>query len=246
MTAFAHTKRYRTAKFKQAALLANLESNSRMGFTALSGGIDDRTRHGVCLALCIQWIENKFERQAMKAQTGRTDSDTDMADSNAVARMGTATRDFTLAMDLQRDVAKAWERHGAKMSDKFLKSVSARVVREAITVVTGDGTPLNPDTVIVQTLPNRMPFILSYRWDAAKAHAIVCYRTKSRTIIFDPNCGEMACPHSEIQTMWKAYWNDVKTVLGQPATYSLMAYGDYVSPQVDAQAEDLTDDIFGD
>ena len=240
MSLFKQTERYRSAEFDQGEIIRHLEANKN-SFVALAGNIDEQTRFGVCLALCILWINQKISR--MKKKLKKREAGEQIKESSAEHRMEWGRQQFGEAVMIQKDLAKAWETWGHRL-ETTLKYGQGLGVPKPVLCVAEYGTPLNPDTVIVRTLPMNVPYILAYQWDGDAAHAIVCYRTKSRTILFDPNGGEIACPHNAIDHMWRDYWKDVIAFFGRgrPATYGLVSVGvDTQSQSNEQAAEDLAE-----
>lgn len=220
-SAFTNTAVYRTAAYDQAYELKVAGSLSGYDFSVEP---TEDTRFGVCLALCVQWIKNKLDLLEGERVRG--------PDKRVGAMMASpTTRWFKDSMNRQQAIADAVNRHQWDMT-AALKDVAAEA--PDIYEVTKDGSPLDVDTVIVRTLTPHVPYILVYRW-AKGGHAVVCYRTNARTMIFDPNCGEIACAHGQIDAMWAAYWKDVAAVFkGLPATYGLAAVG--ADPDTDPKA----------
>lgn len=210
---FSRTAQYRDGHdFKQAEELIRAKALQSYGF-AIEPTKD--TQFGVCLALCITWIENKVESKSERVR-------------GAASRMNWLSLGpsgaFKTSMAKQQGLADTAGEHGWDMAQALQHAKAA--APQPVYEVTPDGTGLNTDTVIVQTLPQHVPYVMVYRWSDQSGHAVVCYKTTNRTMIFDPNCGELACPHPQLPTMWAAYWQDVADAFnGAPVTYGLASVG---------------------
>lgn len=217
---FANTAPYRRTELNQAEELGRFKGQE--AYTSLVT-LNENTKFGICLALCIEWINYKVQSKVDRIHKGM---------ANVDARMGHITGRFGQISSEQSRIAKVWSSYSGPAKGKFEAILSSReldVARPIMEIAPLEST-LDTSTVIVQTLEQHVPYIMAYYWSDGSGHAIVCYRTTQHWSIFDPNCGEMRATASQLQAMWDAYWLDVKTEFKTaPIHYGLASVG--VVPQ---------------
>jgi hypothetical protein len=126
----------------------------------------------------------------------------------------------------QANFNKLWDDCNGDIK-QFLDSDSVHAPKPVTTIYTIQ--PFSDSKIVVALcLDTYTPHLMIYSWKDA-AHAIAVYRTHNTTVVFDPNCGELSCLNSQIETMWDAYDKDLKAAFkSSPLTYSIAAVG--VSP----------------
>jgi hypothetical protein len=210
---FNNTAIYRNgADFDQGVLLGQYKGQD--GFSSFIV-LNDNTRFGICLALCLAWINNKVLPIARRVR-GATD------------RMDAMVSDFRRATSMQDQLAKAWTSYSGSVPNKLkiILENSRLEIPEPISEIMPLDTTMDVNTVIVETLDQHVPYLLVYYWSNGKGHAVVCYRTTNHWIIFDPNCGEIRATASQLQAMWAAYWQDVQAEFGSvPVECGLASIG---------------------
>jgi hypothetical protein len=107
---------------------------------------------------------------------------------------------FSLSIDLQLDECTAGE------NSILLK---------------GDETERFKQNAIALISDNLNYYLISVR-GANNGHAMICYRTESKTIFFDPNYGEYAVDGAKLEAFFGYIYNRYKTDFGAVANYKII------------------------
>ncbi|HUZ63705.1 MAG TPA: YopT-type cysteine protease domain-containing protein [Acetobacteraceae bacterium] len=173
---------------------------------------------GVCLALCLTWIRNKVLPLSERVRFA----------PNRLQNLHGAQM-LNEVMGEQGELGRLWMRHDGDLI-AFLEDPKAKAPQPV--QLTQSRTAFSVASIVVGIIDTHVPNLMIYDWgDGEDAHAIVCYQTSRRVIVFDPNCGELSCPGSQIDTMWKAYAADLTTVFGRPPSMFQIAAVGVVPPK---------------
>lgn len=168
---------------------------------------------GICLAYSLAWIRNKVLPLSERIRTA----------PNRLENFQALTRIYDVIGE-QDDLGKLWDRHDGDLVS-FLKLPGAKAPQPVSNVCGKTAFLSSADVIVTALIDTHVPCLMVYSWQNA-AHAIVIYKTMKRTIIFDPNCGELSCGNDEAGTMWDAYVRDLKSVFGSaPSMCSVAAVG---------------------
>jgi hypothetical protein len=209
--AFTKSAAYRVYKgvsndFDQAALLT---SEPVQNLFASDPALDKKSlQAGICFGLCLIWIRNKALPVSERIR-------------HAPARL----KNFQALLNVQDVLTYQMDHELSSMRENFLAFLQKnKHVPKPVENVKPSYYFIDLWGVF-ETLPDHVPYMISYGWEDGTGHVIVYYATTKRVILFDPNCGELSCERHNIMDMWQAYCNDIKTIFGMPVWFSACSVG---------------------